>query len=156
MRWKICRKFAKKIELYIIKYIFCIYYYWNFYTKQAIILSITYFSMTDIIKIVQQSFEDIKITDESGFEFWSARDLMNTLWYVKWQKFDWIIQKAKDSCKNSWQIIEDNFLSQDEFLPAPVKTSMKWWRPIIRDELRSQQNLQLSKIKKLKRFIICL
>jgi hypothetical protein len=35
--------------------------------------------MTDIIKIVQQSFEDIKITDESGFEFWSARDLMNTL-----------------------------------------------------------------------------
>ena len=44
-----------------------------------IILSITYFAMTNLIKIALPSFEDIKITDESGFEFWSARDLMNTL-----------------------------------------------------------------------------
>jgi len=44
--------------------------------------------MTDLIKVVQKSFEDIKITDETWFEFWSARDLMNVLWYVKWQKFE--------------------------------------------------------------------
>ncbi len=85
--------------------------------------------MTDLIRIVQKSFEDIKITDETWFEFWSARDLMKTLWYVKWQKFEWVIAKAKETCKNSWQVIEDNFLSQDEFLPEPVKTSIKWWRP---------------------------
>lgn len=85
--------------------------------------------MKDIIEIVQQSFEDIKITDETWFEFWSARDLMKTLWYEKWQKFAWVIEKAKETCKNSWQIIEDNFLSEDGFLPDPVKTSAKWWRP---------------------------
>lgn len=85
--------------------------------------------MTNIEKIVQRSFEDIKITDETWFEFWSARDLMQTLWYLKWQKFEWVIEKAKDSCKNSFHKIEENFLSQDEFLPEPVKTSEKWWRP---------------------------
>ncbi|MDD2516044.1 MAG: DNA damage-inducible protein D [Candidatus Gracilibacteria bacterium] len=85
--------------------------------------------MTDLIRMVQQSFEDIKITDETGFEFWSARDLMKTLGYVKWQKFERVIEKAKDSCKNSGQIIKDNFLSEDEFLPEPVKTSIKGGRP---------------------------
>ncbi|MDP2091163.1 MAG: hypothetical protein Q8K30_06230 [Candidatus Gracilibacteria bacterium] len=86
--------------------------------------------MSDLIKIVQKSFEDIKITDETGFEFWSARDLMKTLGYVKWQKFQGVIEKAKESCKNSGQIVEDNFLSQNEFLPEPVKTSIKGGRQI--------------------------
>ncbi len=79
--------------------------------------------MTDIIKIGQQSFENIKITDETWFEFWSARDLMKTLGYLKWQKFIWVIEKAKDACKNSWQEIDKHFL------PEPVKTSKIWWRP---------------------------
>lgn len=30
--------------------------------------------MFDLITQVQKSFEDIKITDETWFEFWSARD----------------------------------------------------------------------------------
>lgn len=85
--------------------------------------------MNDITKSVQQSFENIKITDETWFEFWSARDLMAVLWYVKWQKFEWVIEKAKEACKHSWQTVAYNFLSQDEFLPAPVKTSATWWRP---------------------------
>jgi len=32
--------------------------------------------MKDIVEQVQQSFESIKMEDEIGFEFWSARDLM--------------------------------------------------------------------------------
>jgi uncharacterized protein YuzE len=36
--------------------------------------------MQDIVKIVQKTFEDIKIFDEvTGFEFWNARDLMKAL-----------------------------------------------------------------------------
>ncbi|MDD4151740.1 MAG: DNA damage-inducible protein D [Candidatus Gracilibacteria bacterium] len=85
--------------------------------------------MTNIDKIAQKSFEDIKITDETGFEFWSARDLMKTLGYAKWQTFAGVIEKAKDSCKNSSHLIKDNFLSQDEFLPEAVKTSEKGGRP---------------------------
>lgn len=79
--------------------------------------------MHDLVKIVQDSFEDIKINDEDWFEFWSARDLMKTLGYVKWQKFIWVIEKAKISCENSNQDAERHFL------PEPVKTSKVWWRP---------------------------
>jgi len=75
--------------------------------------------MTDVIKIVQQSFENIKITDKTWFEFWSARDLMKTLGYLKWQKFIWVIEKAKDACKNSWQEIDKHFL------PVPEKHQKK-------------------------------
>lgn len=79
--------------------------------------------MTDLINIVQKSFDDIKISDVSWFEFWSARDLMKNLGYTKRQKFDGVIEKAKISCKNSDQDIEKHFL------PEPVKTSKIWWRP---------------------------
>jgi len=84
--------------------------------------------MTDLIKVVQKSFEDIKITDETWFEFWSARDLMNVLWYKKWERFSLVIGKAKINCENASHIIEDNFLSEKEFFQDPGKTS-KWWRP---------------------------
>jgi len=79
--------------------------------------------MHDLVKIVQDSFEDIKINDEDWFEFWSARDLMKALGYIKWQKFIWVIEKAKVSCENSNQNAEKHFL------PEPVKTSKAWWRP---------------------------
>ncbi len=79
--------------------------------------------MTDIIKIVQQSFENIKITDETWFEFWSARDLMKTLGYLKWQKFIWVIEKAKDACKNSWKKPEDHFVGGDKMINL-----WKWWK----------------------------
>ena len=74
--------------------------------------------MTDIIKKVQESFESIKMEDETGFEFWSARDLMWTLWYAKWERFEDVIDRAIESCKNSWNNQDDHFL------PEPVKTSI--------------------------------
>ena len=55
----------------------------------------------NIIEIVQKSFEEIKITDETWFEFWSARDLMKWLWYKKWQTFEKVIEKAEVACNNS-------------------------------------------------------
>ena len=79
--------------------------------------------MQDLIKKAQQTFENIKITDETWFEFWSARDLMITLGYIKWQKFIWVIEKAKISCENSK--IEPSV----HFLPEPVKTFETGWRP---------------------------
>lgn len=85
--------------------------------------------MQDIVKIVQKTFEDIKIFDEvTGFEFWNARDLMKALWYKKWERFGLVIAKAKENCKNSWWNIEDNFLDEKEFFQYAGKT-LKWWRP---------------------------
>jgi DNA-damage-inducible protein D len=65
--------------------------------------------MTDLIKIVQQSFENIKISDKTWFDFWSARDLMKVLWYSKWENFNLVIEKAKISCENSWQSVKNHF-----------------------------------------------
>jgi DNA-damage-inducible protein D len=68
---------------------------------------------------IQKNLEEIKkITqDENAMEFWSARDLMMTLGYVKWQKFVETIIRAKEACKTS------NHPVDNHFLPAPVKSS---------------------------------
>lgn len=79
--------------------------------------------MKDIIQQVQKTFEDIKLEDETGFEFWSARDLMSALGYAKWQRFEEVIEKAVNSCNNSWNN------SDYHFLPEPVKTSQTGGRP---------------------------
>ena len=48
-----------------------------------------------------QTFEDIRHIDENGTEFWYARELQLVLNYKEWRKFDGVIQKAKEACKNS-------------------------------------------------------
>ena len=46
-------------------------------------------------------FEEIKHVDEYGNEFWYARELQKVLEYKDWRNFQKVIDKAKDSCKNS-------------------------------------------------------
>lgn len=75
-----------------------------------ILTYIKYILMENITKQTQKSFEDIKMIDDTWFEFWSARDLMNILWYIEWRKFEWVIEKAKESCKNSLQEVENHFV----------------------------------------------
>lgn len=84
--------------------------------------------MQNLKIIAQKTFEDIKITDEEWFEFWSARDLMKTLWYKKWERFSLVIKKAKQNCINSWREIKGNFLNEKEFFQEAGKTPL-WWRP---------------------------
>ena len=48
-----------------------------------------------------KTFEDIKHIDENGNEFWYARELMKVLEYKQWRRFESVIEKAKESCKNS-------------------------------------------------------
>ena len=55
-------------------------------------------------------FEDIKHIDENGNEFWYARELMNVLEYKEWRKFEGVIEKAKTSCENSNNIVDDHFV----------------------------------------------
>ena len=52
-------------------------------------------------KYTNKTFEDIKHIDESGVEFWYARELMNILEYGKWENFQKVIDKAKEACENS-------------------------------------------------------
>lgn len=73
----------------------------------------------------QQStiFESIRHTTDYGGEYWVARELMLLLGYDTWQRFENVIEKAKESCENSGN-------SQlEEFLAAPLKTPLDGGRP---------------------------
>ena len=56
-----------------------------------------------------QTFEDIKHYDEYGIEFWYARELMKILEYNKWENFEKVINKAKESCENSSISVIEHF-----------------------------------------------
>ncbi len=54
-------------------------------------------------------FDQIKKINKYDQEFWSARDLMTPLGYVRWENFEVAISRAKESCLNSKQSPDDHF-----------------------------------------------
>lgn len=65
--------------------------------------------MSDIKKYSSQTFDQIKHFTDEGIEFWYARELVSVLDYKSWDKFKNVIEKAKESCKNSGLEVEDHF-----------------------------------------------
>jgi len=61
------------------------------------------------ISKLKQTFEDYS-QETKGIEFWFARDLQKLLGYDQWRNFLNTIDKAKESCKNSKNIISDHFV----------------------------------------------
>lgn len=70
----------------------------------------------NLVEKVQKTFEEIKMIDETWFEFWSARDLQKALWYKEWRKFSLVIEKAKISCENSWIDFNIHFVGGDKMV----------------------------------------
>lgn len=62
-------------------------------------------------------FEQIRLTDKRGNEFWSARQLAKVLEYSEYRHFLPVISKAKESCTNSGQKVRDHF---EDFLEMVV------------------------------------
>jgi len=54
-------------------------------------------------------FETIKQINQQGQEFWYARDFQNILGYVKWDKFLFVLDRAKEACVNSGHKIQNHF-----------------------------------------------
>ena len=63
-----------------------------------------------------KSFEDIKHVDEEGNEYWCARELQLVLDYKEWRKFNGVIKKAMDSCKNSDINALNHFVGTDKMV----------------------------------------
>lgn len=68
-------------------------------------------------KHTNNTFENIKHIDEHGNEYWYARELSKVLEYRDWRNFLKVLNKVKETCKNSGfnideQLVEVNKLSE--------------------------------------------
>ena len=75
-------------------------------------------------------FERIKRTNDAGVEYWSSRDFAEALGYGDYRNFESVIEKAKLSCFNSGQRLEDHFVDVTEMVEIgkgavrPIKTTL--------------------------------
>jgi len=63
-----------------------------------------------------KTFEEIKQTDESGNEYWFARDLQDVLLYTEWRNFSKVIDKSMLACKNSGFRVYDHFVDLNKMV----------------------------------------
>ena len=54
--------------------------------------------------------KSLYVSEDTGTEFWLARNLQKLLGYAKWENFAKVIEKAKVSCKNAGFEAWDHFL----------------------------------------------
>ncbi len=80
----------------------------------------------DEIKMLFTKFEE-SVSEFEGIECWRARELQVLLGYSKWENFEKVIQKAKESCYNAGEIIENHFPDVRKMVEIGSSTE----RPII-------------------------
>ena len=49
----------------------------------------------------KKTFEELKLSNEHGAEYWSARDLQPMLGYSQWRRFEDAVKRAMTSCETS-------------------------------------------------------
>lgn len=76
--------------------------------------------MTNIENYAEQTFESIKHIDEFGNEFWYARELQKALDYAEWRNFNKVIEKAKESCKNSQNVENSHFVDLNKMVTSGI------------------------------------
>ena len=72
--------------------------------------------MSNLIATEYQGFEQIKCTDETCNEYWSARELATVLEYTKWENFSKVIDRAMLACKNSGFKVSDQFVEFNKLI----------------------------------------
>lgn len=75
-------------------------------------------TMTIKISTVINNLEFIKHTTKKGGEYWIGRELMSILGYVKWENFESVIEKAKESCASVGEEMLDHFLDARKVIEA--------------------------------------
>lgn len=73
----------------------------------------------EVITKLHADFEAlVHIEPQSSVEFWFARDLQETLGYLRWENFAKVIERAKLSCETSGCNIGDHFLDATRTVEA--------------------------------------
>ena len=70
-----------------------------------------------IIKL-NRTFEDA-VCEQDGIEYWLARELQFLLGYTEWRNFLNAIEKAKESCKTTGEIVLDHFVDINKTIEMP-------------------------------------
>ena len=70
----------------------------------------------EIVTYSQQTFENIKHTDENGAEFWYARELQTALEYTEWRNFEKSVKRAKEACLASGFVETDHFVDVNKMV----------------------------------------
>ncbi|ENM3935827.1 DNA damage-inducible protein D [Vibrio cholerae] len=71
----------------------------------------------ELITQLNQSFNQISHTwEDSGIEYWFARDLQELLEYSEWRNFLKVIEKAKEACENSGGKVENHFVAVNKMV----------------------------------------
>jgi len=66
---------------------------------------------SSVVAQLHSDFEGLVQTEEdTGIEFWMARDLQSQLGYAKWENFAKVVEKARTACVTSGYDVEDHFL----------------------------------------------
>lgn len=69
----------------------------------------------DLVNKTEKDFENIKHTERDA---WYARELMIVLEYKQWRRFEQVIERAKETCKNSNVSIDDHFADVGKIVKA--------------------------------------
>jgi DNA-damage-inducible protein D len=70
----------------------------------------------EIEKARHATFESIRRFNQYGQDFWSARELGRVLGYSEYRNFLPVIEKAKDACNKSGNIVLDHFVEYHEMI----------------------------------------
>ena len=81
--------------------------------------------MSKLVKYDISTFESIKHIDEDGAEFWYARELQKVLEYTEWRNFEGVIEKAKISCEQSKNDINNHFVDVNKTIKMPKNAIKK-------------------------------
>ena len=81
--------------------------------------------MNQIKEYTEKVFENIKHIDENGNEYWLARELIITLGYKEWRKFNNVIKKAMEACIRSNYYALDHFVFEDKLVSIGSNTIRK-------------------------------